>query len=147
LDIEILVADYSNSVHAKDIVELLNSYAAAPIGGGVALSDHVQKNLIQELAKLPNAFSVLCYLDGDPAGLVNCFFGFSTFKCKPLVNIHDVIVASQFRGRGLCQRLLGEVERVAIERGCCRLTLEVLERNEPAKKAYLRSQCCGSRKL
>jgi len=137
LDIEILVADYSNSVHATDIVELLNGYALDPMGGGAALSDHVQKNLPTELAKLPNAFSVLCYVDGVGAGLVNCFVGFSTFKCKPLINIHDVIVAKQFRGHGLSHRMLDEVQRVGKERGCCRLTLEVLERNEVAKKAYL----------
>ena len=136
MNIEVLVADYSNSVHAADTIELLNAYAEDPMGGGAPLSKHVQKNLIAELAKLPNAFSVLCYVDGAAAGLVNCLIGFSTFKCKPLVNIHDVFVAKQFRYQGLSQRLLSEVQRVAMERGCCRLTLEVLDRNEPAKKAY-----------
>ena len=98
--------------------------------------EHVQKNLIPELANLPNAFSILCYVDGVAAGLANCFFGFSTFKCQPLVNIHDVVVVKQFRGQGLSQRLLDEVQRVAMKRNCCKLTLEVLEGNETAKKAY-----------
>lgn len=137
MDTEVLVADYANLAHATDITELLNLYAQDPMGGGTPLSEHVQKNLVSELAKLPNAFSVLCYVDGTAAGLVNCFIGFSTFKCKPLVNVHDVVVAKQFRGRGLSQRLLGEVQRVAMERGCCKLTLEVLDGNERAKKAYL----------
>jgi ribosomal protein S18 acetylase RimI-like enzyme len=32
--------------------------------------------------------------------------------------------------------LLAEVETIARERGCGKLTLEVLEGNEPAKRAY-----------
>ncbi len=137
MNIEVLVADYSNAVHANDIVELLDAYTRDPTGGGNPLSEHARKNLVAELAKLPNAFSVMCYVDGVAAGLVNCFIGFSTFQCKPLVNIHDVMVAQRFRGQGLSRRLLNEVQRVAIERDCCRLTLEVLDHNEPAKKAYL----------
>ena len=137
MDTKVLVADYSNSTHAKDIVELLDSYARDPMGGGKPLSQHARENLIQELARLPNAFSVLCYVDGVAAGLVNCLTSFSTFNCKPLVNIHDVVVSKRFRGLGLSRQLLGKVQRVAMERGCCKLTLEVLDNNETAKKAYL----------
>jgi len=107
------------------------------MGGGEPLTGYVQENLVAELAKLPNAFSVLGYVDDQPAGLVNCLFGFSTFKCKPLVNIHDVVVVQKYRGQKLCQRLFDEVQRVAIKQGCCKLTLEVLDGNEAAKKAYL----------
>ena len=137
MNIEVLIADYSNSVHAADVVELLNCYACDPMGGGKPLSQYAKKNLTTELAKLPGAFSILCYVDGAAAGLANCLTSFSTFKCKPLVNIHDLVVLKQFRGLGLSQRLLSEVQRVAMERDCCKLTLEVLEGNEPAKKAYL----------
>jgi len=80
--------------------------------------------------------SLLCYVDGKPAGLVNCFEGFSTFSCKKLLNIHDIAVLEEFRGLGLSQLLLAEVEAVARHRGCGKLTLEVLEGNEPAKAAY-----------
>ena len=105
---------------------------------GAALPQAVQQSLASELAKIPNAFSVLCYVDNKPAGLVNCFTGFSTFKCKPLVNIHDVTVFKDFRGLGLSQRMLKKVEQIAQERGCCKLTLEVLEGNEIARNAYLK---------
>lgn len=136
MDTEIFLADYANPQHAQEIVHLLNGYACDPMGGGEPLSSFARENLVAELAKLPNAFSVLAYVDGQPAGLVNCLIGFSTFKCKPLVNIHDVVVEERFRGRKLCQQMFGEVQRLAMERGCCKLTLEVLEGNHPAKKAY-----------
>lgn len=136
MNIEIVKADYRNSGHARNIGYLLNYYAEDQMGGGVALSQAIRENIARELAKLPHAFSVLCYVDGEPAGLVNCFEGFSTFACKPLINIHDVIVISRFRGLGLCQRMLDKVETIARDKGCCKLTLEVLEGNDVARSAY-----------
>lgn len=75
---------------------------------------------------------------GVPSGICNCFAGFSTFACKPLVNVHDCYVVATARGAGLCGRMLAEVERVAHERGCCKITLEVLANNQRAKAAYTR---------
>lgn len=140
---EVIVADYSNGQHAADISFLLNSYAQDPMGGGQALPDYVQDNLAAALAKVPNAFSVLCYVDGKPAGLTNCLQGFSTFKCKPLINIHDVVVLSGFRGKQISQHMLKKVEEVANERGCCKITLEVLEGNTIAKNSYLKFGFAG----
>ena len=103
--------DYGDPRQAADLARLLNSYACDPMGGGVPLSDEVMASLPGELARRPQAFSVLCYADGEPAGLVNCFEGFSTFSCRPLVNIHDVVVLEAYRGRGISQRMLEKVER------------------------------------
>ena len=136
MDIDVVRADYTSSRHAADLVFLLNSYATDPMGGGEALSPAVQENLAATLADLPHAVSVLCYVDGKPAGLANCFEGFSTFSCRKLLNIHDIAVHSDYRGLGLSQRLLEKIEQLAVERGCVKLTLEVLEGNVPAAGAY-----------
>lgn len=136
MSIEVLRADYLNPQHATDIVFLLNSYAADPMGGGEPLQPQVRQNLVANLAALPHAVTLLCYVEGRPAGLANCFEGFSTFSCRKLLNIHDIAVLAEFRGLGLSQRLLREIESVARERGCGKLTLEVLAGNEPAKCAY-----------
>lgn len=136
MKIDVIQADYTNPQHAQDIPYLLNAYATDPMGGGKPLSSFTMSNLSTELAKRPHAFSVLAYVDNKPAGLVNCFEGFSSFACKPLVNIHDVIVHSDFRGLGLSQHMLSQVEGIARERGCCKITLEVLENNVVAKAAY-----------
>ena len=135
---DVVVANYLDEKHARDLVYLLNYYASDPMGGGEALPSHVQENLVSELARVPHAFSILCYVDGKPAGLANCFEAFSTFKCKPLINIHDLVVVSDFRGQGISQRLLQKVEELATEKGCCKVTLEVLEGNKAAQKAYLK---------
>lgn len=136
MKIEVVRADYADTQHAADLVFLLNSYACDPMGGGEALSPHVQQNLVATLATLPHAVSFLCYVDGKPAGLANCFEGFSTFSCRKLLNIHDIAVLSDYRGLGLSQRLLEQIDQVAREAGCVKLTLEVLEGNLPATNAY-----------
>jgi len=138
MKVNVLVADYLNSQHAQDIGYLLNCYAEDPMGGGEPLSENVKTNLANELSKLPHAFSVICYVDDKPAGLINCFEAFSTFKCKPLINIHDIVVVGEFRGVGICQKMLASVEKVAKEKGCCKITLEVLEGNEVARNSYLK---------
>ena len=135
-EILVLQASYSNSVHAEAIGLLLNHYAQDPMGGGHALSADLLQQLPAELAKRPYAFSVLAFVGGEPAGLVNCFEGFSTFACRPLVNVHDVVVKEPFRGLGLSQKMLQKVEEIARQRGCCKITLEVLEGNPVAQASY-----------
>lgn len=136
--INLIQVDYLNPQHADDMGALLSAYALDPMGGGAPLSDNVRRDLAPALAKLPHALSVLCYVDSKAAGLLNAFEGFSTFACKPLLNIHDVVVLPDYRGLGLSQRLLQYVEELAIARDCCKLTLEVLEGNNVAQRSYLK---------
>jgi len=136
MNTEIKVADYLNKVQGDEIAYLLSLYSKDPMGGGHPLDDYVIKNIAVELSKRSEAFSVIGYVDATPAGLVNCFEGFSTFACKPLVNIHDMIVLEQFRGKGLSHKMLNKVEEIAIDRGCCKLTLEVLSGNTVAQSSY-----------
>jgi ribosomal protein S18 acetylase RimI-like enzyme len=135
-EVLVLQASYSNPVHAEAIGFVLNQYAEDPMGGGQSLSADTRQQLAIELAKRPHAFSVLAFIAGEPVGLVNCFEGFSTFACRPLVNIHDVVVIDKHRGLGISQKMLAKVEEIARQRGCCKLTLEVLEGNETAQGAY-----------
>jgi len=130
------LADYLDRRQATEISSLLNQYASEPLGGGKPLPQHVMANLCAELAKRPYAFSLLAYDDDVAVGLANCFETFSTFACRPLLNIHDLVIRAEYRGRGLGSALLAEIQREAIERGCCKITLEVLEGNTPAKGLY-----------
>jgi len=136
--IEVVLADYRDSAQAAALVELLDGYARDPAGGGTPLSAQVRADLPAALAARPQAFSVLAYDDGRPVGLINCVEGFSTFACRPLVNVHDVVVAPSHRGQRLAQRMLEKVEQEARARGACKLTLEVLSGNVSARKAYER---------
>lgn len=136
--IDIFIADYTVAAHADAICSLLNDYAKDPMGGGEALSDAVLQALVPGMAAQAGAFTVLCFVDDQAAGLVNSFQGYSTFKAKPLINIHDVTVRADFRGLGLSRKMIAAVEAQARHRGCCKLTLEVLEGNSHAADAYRR---------
>ena len=134
-------ADYANPAHGAALVHLLDAYARDPMGGGEPLSEFALANLVPALAARPQVFSVLAFggTGGErPVGLVNCIEGFSTFACRPLVNVHDVVVLPEHRGQRVAQRMLALVEIIARERGACKLTLEVLQGNAGAVKLYHR---------
>ncbi|KAL1526736.1 hypothetical protein AB1Y20_015432 [Prymnesium parvum] len=118
---------------------LLNAYSKDPMGDGQPLPEDIQKNVASELAKVPGAFSVLAFADDVAVGLCNCLEGFSTFKCKRLINIHDCFVLPDHRGLGAVDAMLNEVERVATARGACKITLEVLSNNPRAQRVYNRN--------
>jgi GNAT superfamily N-acetyltransferase len=140
---KIIIADLSLPTHAHATVALLNEYAQDEMGGGVALSKFVKDNLIKELKIRQGVHVILALVEEVPVGLTICLEGFSTFSCKPLLNIHDVMVSTAFRGRGLSKRMLAKAEEIAREKGCCKLTLEVLEGNGIAKAAYQASGYSG----
>ncbi len=133
----ISLADFSNPEDTQALCQLMQEYACDPMGGGKPLSEEVLEVLPEKLRVNEKAYTVIAWINNEPVGLINSFEGFSTFKAKPLVNIHDVIVTRNLRGQGLAQKMLLAVEQEAIKRGCCKLTLEVLEGNKRAQQVYL----------
>ena len=136
-------ADYHHPAHADALVDLLDAYASDVAGGGQPLADFAKQHLVAELAARPQAFSVLAFDGAQPVGLVNCIEGFSTFACRPLVNVHDVVVLASHRGRRVGEQMLALVEQLARERGACKLTLEVLQGNASAIRLYERIGFAG----
>ena len=135
-NLDIVKANYSDSKHAVDIVALMDDYARDAMGGGEPLSIYSRQYLVAGLAKTSGAVTFLAYNDDRPIGIATAIPGFSTFAAKPLLNIHDLAVIESCRGRGVSQLLLAGIERIALERGCCKVTLEVLEGNLAARQAY-----------
>lgn len=136
--LSVVSANYDNPVHAAAIVALLDAYARDPAGGGEPLSDFARSKLVAALKSRPQAFSVLAFSGDEAVGLVNCFEGFSTFAARPLVNIHDVVVLAGYRGQRVGEQMLARVEAIAVARGACKLTLEMLSGNASAARLYQR---------
>lgn len=128
--------DFSNAEEGELVVELLDVYATDIMGGGESLDEEVKVNLPKELAKRPTCHCFIARLDGVPAGVAICFEGFSTFECKPLINIHDLCVVPTMRRKGVASSLVFAIEQFASSIGGCKLTLEVLEGNHAAKATY-----------
>ena len=131
--------DYQNTAHADALLQILDHYAQDPMGGGEALSLQTKATLVTEMAKRPTVFSFIAWDDNAGAvGLINCVEGFSTFAAKPICNLHDIAVLAGHRGKGIGQQLIAAAANEAKQRGCVKLTLEVLSGNEPARLAYLK---------
>lgn len=134
--IRVLPADLADPAHQAAILEIVDMYACDPMGGGKPLPDSTRIGLIPGLRAHPTTLVFLAYAEERPVGVAVCFRGFSTFAAKPLLNIHDLAVYPEQRGRGVGRALLAAVESHARAIGCCKLTLEVLEDNPIARKAY-----------
>jgi GNAT superfamily N-acetyltransferase len=136
--VDIREADFADPAHTTAIVELLDAYATDPRGGGAPLAADVRNRLVSALREHPTALVLLAFADHRPVGIAVCFFGFSTFQARPLLNIHDLAVLREWRGRGVGRALLSAAEQHARRRGCCKLTLEVQDANRPARLLYER---------
>lgn len=134
---EIIEADLSIKHHADAIQKITNLYAKEPMGQNEPLQEYSQKHLIEELRNFPLYLGLLAWRDGQPAGLANCFYGFSTFKAARVLNIHDLVVLKDFRSMGLGQALINYAVKKAKQQNCCKVTLEVREDNR-AKRLYER---------
>ncbi len=136
MPLSIFLADLANSSHQRAIVDLLDMYCRDEFGDCKPLSEHARANLIPGLVKHGGARVFLAY-DGDqPLGVAICMLGFSSFRGKPLINIHDVAVSPAARGQGIGRKLLAAVEAEARQLGCCKVTLEVRSDNGRAMGLY-----------
>jgi ribosomal protein S18 acetylase RimI-like enzyme len=135
--IKIIEADFSNEKHGKALLKILNSYAKDPMGMSMPLDDEVKDILIQEMSLFPLTVCFIAFDGEQPAGIANCFYGFSTFTAKKILNIHDLAVSPSYRRMGIGKKLIRAVEKKALETDCCKITLEVREDNR-ARALYER---------
>lgn len=135
--LEILEADFSNKKHTDAVMYVTEQYAKDPMGLNKPLSATVRENLIEELKNFPGSFSLIAFFDGEPAGIANCIYSFSTFNAAKVINIHDLAVIDAYRSKGIGEALLVSVEKKAAESNCCKVTLEVREDNR-ARNLYER---------
>lgn len=134
--VEIVEVNLTLPAHADALLTMMSAYACDEMGGGTPLTGTVKAELVPRLRGRVDYVGVLAFEGSEPAGLAHGFEGFSTFMARPLLNVHDVFVAPAYRGQGLAPRMLEYLEVLARARGCCKLTLEVLEGNASAQAAY-----------
>ena len=135
-ELAIVSADLDQPAHATAVLALLGHYAQGVMGGGKPLGDHVQQTLIQQLQQYAEHVILLAFEGEVAIGLAIAFPGFSTFQARPLLNVHDLAVHENARGKGVGTALLTAMEQEARRRGCCKVTLEVRSDNEVAMGLY-----------
>lgn len=74
-------------------------------------------------------------LDGVPVGFALTFRNYSTWEGRHGIFVEDLYVRTEARRHGVGRRLLAAVARRAVEQGCRRVDLNVLDWN-PARSFY-----------
>src|SRR4051812_36986822 len=95
--IAVIPVDLRDAAHGAALVDLLDHYASEPVGGGVPLTASVRTGLVSALREQPNYLGFLAFDQARAVGLANCFLAFSTFRARPLLNVHDLMVHRDFR--------------------------------------------------
>jgi ribosomal protein S18 acetylase RimI-like enzyme len=152
MQVEVRLADLSHPRDASAVVDLIDSYAADPLGRSEPLTDEVRERLGRDLQR----HGALVFLawnrplrdtaadhalapadsDANPLGVAVCFRTYSTFRGAPLINVHDLCVSPAARDRGVGRALLRAIEDYAVSAGCSKLTLEVRLDNSRARHLY-----------
>jgi ribosomal protein S18 acetylase RimI-like enzyme len=135
--IRIIEANYRNPEHGKAIAGLVDAYSRDVMGRGEPLGEDELVRLVKGLSENPCCFTLLAFDGKRPVGIANCITGYSTFAAAPLVNIHDLAVLEDVRGRGVGAKLLEAVDERARAMNCCKVTMEVRTDN-PARRLYAR---------
>ena len=138
MNLHVREADFDDERDTNGFIAVLDSYASSTIGGGRALTADVRERVVPMLRAHPTSLVLLALAGDQRVGIAVCFFGLSTFRARPLLNIHDLAVLPRYQGKGVGPALLEAVEERARGKGCCKLTLEVLDENERARAVYRR---------
>ncbi|PKM74227.1 MAG: GNAT family N-acetyltransferase [Firmicutes bacterium HGW-Firmicutes-16] len=75
--------------------------------------------------------------DGREVGFALFFHNFSTFMGRAGIYLEDLFVFPEYRGKGYGKKLLQELARIAVDRGCGRLEWACLDWNKPSIGFYL----------
>ena len=131
--------DLENESHCSNLLILLDDYMRDEMGTGEPMAVELGAKIIEVLRSHAGYLGFFACLGNEYAALANCNLNFSTWQAKPLINIHDFIVSSAFRNRGIGLYLLNGIERYAAKKGYCRINLEVRYDNSKAQNLYIKA--------
>jgi ribosomal protein S18 acetylase RimI-like enzyme len=133
------LVDLHNSTHAEAMPKLLNEYCKNLVGFQKELDPKHLESLVPGLIAFGNGAHFLAEQQGEFVGFAICFFGFSTFQSRRLLNIHDIGVLPSHQGMGVGRALITAVCEHATREGCCKVTLETQSNNTGARRFYERN--------
>lgn len=120
---------------ASRILALLRQLAAfekAP--DGIRLTEEAIRN--EAFGDHPRFEVLLAAVGETPCGLLIFYQAYSSWAAAPSLMVHDLFVEEAQRGSGVGRALLAAAARLAKGRGCCRMDVNVLAWNEPARRFY-----------
>jgi glucose/arabinose dehydrogenase len=94
-------AEPDRDADAEAVLRLLDAYAADPMGNNRGLPRATRARLVPTLREVPGHLVLLAFAGADAVGLAIAFQGFSTFRARPLLDVHDLSVLPAHRGGGV----------------------------------------------
>jgi GNAT superfamily N-acetyltransferase len=79
--------------------------------------------------------TLIAEMDSAPVGFALFFPTYSTWEGTAGIHLEDIFVEESVRGQGVGEKLMQKLAAIAVERGCARLELQVLDWN-PARGFY-----------
>jgi GNAT superfamily N-acetyltransferase len=123
---------------AQTLVQMINAMARTDRYPDLDID--AQHRLIRDAFEKKRFNVVLAEWQGVVAGYVAFFEGYSTFRAAPTLQVDDLYVKNEFRGRHVAFELFRYVLQEAKRRECARVEWRIIEGNEEAFGFYERFQ-------
>jgi len=140
MDISFREFDFEDKEDGERAVFLLNEF----MNRTEKSAREIDTSIIGQMKNLGFAKIYFSEVDRNIIGIAVCFKGFSTYKQKELLNIHDFYLQKNYQGNGIGKLFLEFIEKECIKNDFCRVTLEVYGDNANAIKLYKKSGYVGS---
>lgn len=75
-------------------------------------------------------------MDGKMAGFAAYYYQLVSFPAKKVLYLEDIFVREAYRGRGIGNQFFTELERIAKENNCLKMTWKCLEWNQSSRSFY-----------
>ncbi|MDE6780991.1 MAG: GNAT family N-acetyltransferase [Ruminococcus sp.] len=90
----------------------------------------------RELIKTGILMSFTAYADGQPAGVMNAFYKYTTFTGRKIFYIEDLYIREKYRGCGIGGKLLDTAKKTASANDCGQIELKCAVWNENSAGFY-----------
>jgi len=140
------IADLSDERDQEQVVSLLSSFSLES-SHPQPLPEEIRDTICANLREFPVTLVYFVEHQDIPIGIAVCFLGFSTFQNAHVMNIHDFYIQKEHQGTGVGKRFLDFIEHQARNHGCCKVTLEVYQKNVRANIFFENHGYSGGRKV
>ncbi|MCM1314132.1 MAG: GNAT family N-acetyltransferase [Prevotella sp.] len=90
----------------------------------------------RELVKSGVLISFIAYVDGEPVGVMNAFYKYTTFSGRKIFYIEDLYTRESFRGYGIGGKLLEKAKETAVSNDCGQIELKCASWNKRSAGFY-----------
>lgn len=90
----------------------------------------------RELVETGALMSFIAYIDGEPVGVMNIFYKYTTFSGRKILYIEDLYAREEYRGCGVGGKLLDKAKEIAAADDCEQIELKCAVWNKPSAGFY-----------